>query len=247
MGCDTWPPWPPTSPRNFNPRTHVGCDPWISTIVPYISNFNPRTHVGCDAVVALVLRRSEISIHAPTWGATRHNRLAGIHHTDFNPRTHVGCDEGISAIRLDFGNFNPRTHVGCDKMLLSCFSMLLVFQSTHPRGVRHSHLTIRLTYSNFNPRTHVGCDFFLSSYWPQYTKFQSTHPRGVRRDRIIKEAESVIISIHAPTWGATNLARPVSILDNFNPRTHVGCDKAENALLKAENISIHAPTWGATL
>ena len=32
-----------------------------------------------------------ISIHAPTWGATS-NYLCIVNDKDFNPRTHVGCD-----------------------------------------------------------------------------------------------------------------------------------------------------------
>ena len=33
----------------------------------------------------------------------------------------------------------------------------------------------------------------------------------------------------------------------FNPRTRVGCDRAEdNVSQRKEQISIHAPAWGAT-
>ena len=54
----------------------------------------------------------------------------------------------------------------------------------------------------FNPRTHVGCDLVLIAY-----------------DAVL------VISIHAPTWGATEscmvaIRKPL----DFNPRTHVGCD-----------------------
>ena len=79
--------------------------------------------------------------------------------------------------------------------------------------------------------------------------FQSTHPRGVRLKRDAKILEDFLISIHAPTWGATPYefrqpprwlfisihaptwgATPESLnsasLENFNPRTHVGCDTA---------------------
>ena len=34
------------------------------------------------------------------------------------------------------------------------------------------------------------------------------------------------VSIHAPTWDATNLSGSIgSIFSCFNPRTHMGCDK----------------------
>ena len=54
----------------FNPRTHVGCDtgaPRRGGCIPY---FNPRTHVGCDLNSGVVGKENDISIHAPTWGAT---------------------------------------------------------------------------------------------------------------------------------------------------------------------------------
>ena len=59
--------------------------------------------------------------------------------------------------------------------------------------------------------------------------------------------KSFVISIHAPTWGATSKDR-LSLFRycDFNPRTHVGCDYLEPTELKGFGISIHAPTWGAT-
>ena len=69
---------------------------WSSSPAPSISNFNPRTHVGCDLATAgehwrhggfqsthprgvrhndwyRDSRIQQISIHAPTWGATIRN------------------------------------------------------------------------------------------------------------------------------------------------------------------------------
>ena len=36
--------------------------------------FNPRTHVGCDGLYAHLFGLVFISIHAPTWGATRNGK-----------------------------------------------------------------------------------------------------------------------------------------------------------------------------
>ena len=83
------------------------------------------------------------------------------------------------------------------------------------------------------------------------------------------DKEHANVSIHAPTWGATPFRRRgVRQCDCFNPRTHVGCDKAESHYLVTYEcfnprthvgcdggqvrpcvigrVSIHAPTWGAT-
>ena len=106
---------------------------------------------------------------------------------------------------------------------------------------------------NFNPRTHVGCDggdvrpcrlqAVISIHAPTWGAtygqhvcnstaiFQSTHPRGVRQINDETISETSDISIHAPTWGATR-SHNGSFLrySNFNPRTHVGCDRAENTI-----------------
>ncbi len=55
--------------------------------------------------------------------------------------------------------------------------------------------------------------------------FQSTHPRGVRHRPAHGLPRLVMVSIHAPAWGAT--VRPLSAAAfriRFNPRTRVGCD-----------------------
>ena len=58
----------------------------------------------------------------------------------------------------------------------------------------------------------------------------------------------ILISIHAPQWGATvpGLFRG-ALRPDFNPRTPVGCDSAQETVRRMSGISIHAPQWGATL
>ena len=167
------------------------------------SYFNPRTHVGCDANILSYERFTKISIHAPTWGATLFGFPLLVTFRDFNPRTHVGCDS-ISPTRPYLTrDFNPRTHVGCD----------LEDGQAPPRLPSH-----------FNPRTHVGCDGDegirtqgggISIHAPTWGATTSSTPIG----------QSITISIHAPTWGATiTPTRRRSCGQDFNPRTHVGCD-----------------------
>jgi len=101
--------------------------------------------------------------------------------------------------------------------------------------------------------------------------FQSTHPRGVRRRSAHSPQPLNLVSIHAPTRGATNFF-PVSFVCHicFNPRTHAGCDNINSSLVAflspfqsthprgvrqgariylglGRRVSIHAPTRGATL
>ena len=146
-------------------------------------NFNPRTHMGCDVKRCLIMLYSaQISIHAPTWGATPRYLALGRDHQYFNPRTHMGCDNCRRRNNLQRRDFNPRTHMGCDPdrrvdinyapaisihaptwgatPYLNLSYRLIVFQSTHPHGVRPMRLVRRLAFRLI---------------------FQSTHPHGVRR------------------------------------------------------------------
>ena len=124
---------------------------------------------------------ASISIHAPQWGATR-------------PVGH------LSRVREDF---NPRTPVGCDFSSPPRLTPFMIFQSTHPSGVRH----------------HQQRDY------RDNRQFQSTHPSGVRLETGDSRIQTHLISIHAPQWGATKAStRPHWPTSNFNPRTPVGCD-----------------------
>ena len=127
------------------------------------------------------LAAASISIHAPTWGATAlatSKRLLGaisIHAPTW------GATPTARRSPSPLRNFNPRTHVGCDAFIAWKFFWVKLFQSTHPRGVRPKYAKC------------MGVQF----------KFQSTHPRGVRLYRLKLRVFYLVISIHAPTWGAT--------------------------------------------
>ncbi len=142
--------------------------------------FNPRTHVGCDDALAVLTAIPCVSIHAPTWGATIEHNIR-----------YFAVAVSIHAPTWGATLLNSR-------LMLS----ELMFQSTHPRGVRldlaKSTLNLNVsihaptwgaTYWSrshhsdilcFNPRTHVGCDAL--SFFGLCFKL------------------------------------------SFNPRTHVGCD-----------------------
>ena len=77
----------------------------------------------------------------------------------------------------------------------------------------------------FNPRSHMGSDYNIVFMSVNFVLFQATLPHGERRGDNRQLRLQFVISIHAPTWGATNgAATPIYL----------------------QYISIHAPTWGAT-
>ena len=166
----------------------------------------------------------------------------------FNPRTHTGCDPAFrSSPHYAIECFNPRTHTGCDVLDLLYFILIILFQSTHPHGVRllpQSILCIDTTFQSthphgvrpaaavepysffsFNPRTHTGCDGSITPF-----PFKSG------------------VSIHAPTRGATTFAWYLSFPCKWFQSTHPhGVRPINDSCLKASSlVSIHAPTRGAT-
>ena len=108
--------------------------------------------------------------------------------------------------------FNPRTRVGCDQVSAHFPDRVLEFQSTHPRGVRHS------------PRFKV----FRQSL------FQSTHPRGVRPPMLgLAFAQHEFQSTH-PRGVRPGFQHNVAVqFPGFNPRTRVGCDSPQVSTNKA--------------
>ena len=126
--------------------------------------------------------------------------------------------------------------------------MMILFQSTHPHGVRlnRSHMGTRYSES-FNPRTHTGYDppdlklrldevsvsihaptrgTTLAKQSPWVSIKVSIHAptRGTTNSNFNYNAKK-LVSIHAPTRGTTDLSDADKILKtSFNPRTHTGYD-----------------------
>ena len=99
----------------FNPRTHEGCDFCRSrdTFNGWFQSTHPRGVRRAQRSTAH--RRSSVSIHAPTRGATRRHSESARSFACFNPRTHEGCDSPLPTQLQHLRRFNPRTHEGCDK------------------------------------------------------------------------------------------------------------------------------------
>ena len=146
--------------------------------------------------------------------------------TSFNPRAHVGRDSGTCTAMypLIVSIHAPTWGATLFYFVHDCSSM---FQSTRPRGARQFHNVLHVHKCTcFNPRAHVGRDPEIIDADYRCIWFQSTRPRGARPIVFLPRQTNHIVSIHAPTWGATALL--------WLPRIF-------------RMVSIHAPTWGATL
>ena len=107
---------------------------------------------------------------------------------------------------------------------MSAIGTRIWFQSTRPRGARPLVDSSTCAIACFNPRARVGRDVRRILRRGRRGGF---NPRArVGRDDFLNAAPiHVIVSIHAPAWGATG--RPG---DGSSPSP----------------VSIHAPAWGAT-
>ena len=121
------------------------------------AGFNPRSHMGSDCHLVRQQGYRQVSIHAPTWGATRCRRL---------PLT-------ISKVSIHAPTWGAT--------LRQCLlTMLFPFQSTLPHGERPKLIIKTTNVSCFNPRSHMGSDLINPSLIFCIARFQSTLPHGER-------------------------------------------------------------------
>ena len=136
--------------------------------------------------------------------------------------------------------------MGRDIRAVLRFQVPLTFQSTRPRGARLSVVQEICTIKCFNPRAHVGRDSKLRTNG--YTAFVSIHaPTWGATDAIANALAPLFVSIHAPTWGATHNTGDASWAIPFQSTRPRGA-RLQNTYPKlgTSKVSIHVPTWGAT-
>ena len=147
-----------------------------------------------------------VSIHAPAWGATSYQYVAG-YVTKFQS-THP---RGVRLRQTDRGGW-----------------VLTEFQSTHPRGVRRRQMRRSSRMSSAFQSTHPrGVRRTNLSRPPTPMLFQSTHPRGVRLFVIYTHGRRGRPGFNPRTRVGCDRPAPLSgrPASCFNPRTRVGCNK----------------------
>ena len=144
-------------------------------------DFNPRSHEGSDSEDRINIYQVNISIHAPTRGATPVSTpIPGIHciFQSTLPRGERLEEKILSEELQKFQSTLPRGE-RLKKSPKTCHPT--IFQSTLPRGERLSCTFYDCNNTgHFNPRSHEGSD-----------------------DVLLSNASVQQISIHAPTRGAT--------------------------------------------
>ena len=143
-------------------------------------DFNPRSYKRSDYDGYHRALHPQISIHAPTRGAT------------VNPKHYIGCTY-----------FNPRSYKRSD--MGRRFSVVVYKTYFNPRSYKRSdgsRDTTRKLFQNFNPRSYKRSD--QSEAKPYEINKISIHaPTRGATEEVAKDFSKPMISIHAPTRGAT--------------------------------------------
>ncbi len=191
-----------------------------------LPDFNPRTRTGCDHYGAKDKGRKGISIHAPARGATStvFSELQGWYisiHAPARGATHLlqgvkdmqkisihaparGATRKRWLQSTPLIYFNPRTRTGCDWTDVAANTYDVIFQSTHPHGVRPDQADRAEQKSDFNPRTRTGCDATTYCVPSGLIYFNPRTRTGC----------DFVISLLTP-----------KLTVYFNPRTRTGCDR----------------------
>ncbi len=167
-----------------------------------------------------MLSRLVVSIHAPTRGATFYN--LSVYFVELfqstRPRGARPTDSSCAANANKFQSTRPR---GARQFNNLCMVLLLVSIHAPTRGAT-TITALHAAVKGFNPRAHAGRDGSTKDLDYMY-QFQSTRPRGARRLQLHFSA-SIFVSIHAPTRGATLINIITGAMERFNPRAHAGRD-----------------------
>ena len=166
-----------------------------------------------------------VSIHAPTRGATP-GALGCYVYTSVSIHAPTRGATRITGDQFNYLRVSIHAPTRGATKFNHGFPREVEFQSTRPHGARlASAIASRRIPDCFNPRAHTGRDGQLG----------------------YRFAYRILVSIHAPTRGATTFA--VDMCRKalcFNPRAHTGRDLRRPAFRRAIDVSIHAPTRGAT-
>ena len=101
---------------------------------------------------------NEISIRAPTRGATHAADMLGCISKYFNPRSHEGSDMYAKKSRKWRVYFNPRSHEGSDFKAHKNGSIQTYFNPRSHEGSDYNCAIRQYSSHDFNPRSHEGSD-----------------------------------------------------------------------------------------
>ena len=159
---------------------------------------------GATAPVTAMGRLNNVSIHAPTRGATSgagHVPLPAVRVSIHAPTR--GATVSMVFFPLMLLCFNPRTHTGCDLQDEGHGQHYAVSIHAPTRGATQRDFPHPFGQTSFNPRTHTGCDSGQSLMQSKIAKVSIHAPTRGATDPARLTSQRQGVSIHAPTRGAT--------------------------------------------
>ena len=235
---------------DFNPRSHEGSDGRSGTVRTVPEGFQstlPRgERLNCGGVVvSMMLFQSTLPR-----GERRTDDILQREQQEFQSTLPRGERPGAAVPIRSGMDFNPRSHEGSD---IADYNDLLSgkisihaptrgatfyqvgeerttqFQSTLPRGERPLDwldLVPKTVFQSTLPRGERPPGLVSA---PFFSQFQSTLPRGERPSLRLRISVITLISIHAPTRGATKCQQGGAFWTRyFNPRSHEGSDASRS-------------------
>ena len=169
----------PVHTADFNPRSHEGSDNIVDNVDRAVNISIHAPTRGATISVQIVILQFKISIHAPTRGATTHADPPTACH-DFNPRSHEGSDLAATCYSPPLRLFQSTLPRG--ERLAVVFSLIepVKFQSTLPRGERQMITQNHTLCNEFQSTLPRGERRLVTKSQRQLVTFQSTLPRGER-------------------------------------------------------------------
>ena len=145
-------------------------------------------------------------------------------HRGFNPRAREGRDEQGSAHSADGKRFQSTRPRGARHTFNRLFEALDVSIHAPARGATASmkRFRCRAGFQSTRPRGARPSPWHRSI---SFGLFQSTRPRGARPASKPLHTGYQYVSIHAPARGATETHRRIAALAGFNPRAREGRDR----------------------
>ena len=195
----------PLPPSGFNPRTHTGCDTIKAMRKRKRYRFqSTHPHGVRRTQIILILMCNDVSIHAPTRGATLISLGYLFAVATWFQSTHPhGVRQSCPIFMQRYFNVSIHAPTRGATFGSICFYLWELFQSTHPHGVRQiSRINSKGYRIGFNPRTHTGCDHSLGRNIDEPLVSIHAPTRGAT-ERYATFGCAEYVSIHAPTRGAT--------------------------------------------
>ena len=145
--------------------------------------------------------------------------------SSFNPRAPMGRDRGYAAIECIVDMFQPTRPYGARRDGQPRLGVDLGFNPRAPMGRDSVSCLIEREKVGFNPRAPMGRDRRSSAKRRRAGRFNPRAPMGRDYPNGGKIVNFVVVSTHAPLWGATGPGARIEHRGyRFNPRAPMGRD-----------------------